>query len=69
MKMKYKYERPETWNVSVSPLMQSYDSEDESGLVGINMSGQKMDASMGESNQAGWDDEDNTITPKSLWDD
>ena len=69
MKMKYKYERPETWNVSVSPLMQSYDSEDESGLVGINMSGQKMDASMGESNQSGWDDEDNTITPKSLWDD
>ena len=69
MKLKYRYERPETWNVSVSPLLQSYDPNDESGLIGINMSGQKMDASMGESNQSGWDDEDNTITPKSLWDD
>lgn len=68
MKMKYKYERPETWTVSISPLMQSYDPETESGTVGINASGPKLDASMGESNQAGWDDEDNTITPKSLWD-
>lgn len=69
MKMKYKYERPETWTVSVSPLMQSYDPDDESGLVGINMSGQKMDASMGESNESGWDDVEESMTQKSLWED
>lgn len=69
MNIKFQYERPETWTVSVSPLMQSYDPTDESGLVGINTSGQKMRADMGESNHAGWDDTEEEITPKSLWDD
>lgn len=69
MKLKIRYERPETWTVSVSPLMQTYDSNDESGVAGINTSGQKMDASMGESNQSGWDDVEEGITQKSLWDD
>lgn len=69
MKLKIRYERPETWTVSVSPLMQTYDSDDESGLAGINTSGQTMDASMGESNQSGWDDVEEGITQKSLWDD
>lgn len=69
MKLKIRYERPETWTVSVSPLMQTYDSDDESGVAGINTSGQKMDASMGESNQSGWDDVEEGITQKSLWDD
>lgn len=69
MKTKQRYERPELWTVYFSPLMQTYDPDDESGLVGINMSGQKMDASMGESNQSSWDDVEEGITPKSLWDD
>ena len=69
MKLKIRYERPETWTVSVSPLMQTYDSNDESGVAGINTSGQTMDASMGESNQAGWDDVEEGITQKSLWED
>ncbi len=69
MKLKIRYERPETWTVSVSPLMQTYDSNDESGVAGINTSGQTMDASMGESNQSGWDDVEEGITQKSLWDD
>ena len=55
--------------MSVSPLMQTYDPDDESGLAGINTSGQTMDASMGESNQAGWDDVEESMTQKSLWED
>ena len=69
MKLKLRYERPETWTVSVSPLMQTYDPDGESGRAGINTSGQTMDASMGESNQSGWDDVEEGITQKSLWDD
>ena len=68
MKLKIRYERPETWTVSVSPLMQTYDPDDESGLAGINTS-TKMRADMGESNESGWDDVEEGITPKSLWDD
>lgn len=69
MKMKLQYEHPETWIVTVSPLMQSYDPNGESGKAGISLSGQTLDASMGESNSAGWDDEENTMTPKNLWED
>ena len=69
MKLKIRYERPETWVVLFSPLMQSYDPETETGTVGINTSGQKMDASMGESNQSGWDDVEESMAQKSLWDD
>ena len=68
MKLKIRYQRPETWAVSVSPLMQTYNDK-EWGVTGINTSGQTMDASMGESNQSGWDDVEEGITQKSLWDD
>ncbi len=67
MKLKIRYERPETWTVSVSPLM-DYNPEEESGVAGINTS-TKMRADMGESNQSDWDDAEEGITPKSLWDD
>lgn len=68
MKLKIRYERPETWTVTFSPLMDSYDPNTETGTVGINTS-TLMGAEMGESNQSGWDDTEEGITPKSLWDD
>ena len=68
MKLKIRYERPETWTVTFSPLMDSYDPNTETGTVGINTS-TKMSAEMGESNHADWDDAEEGITPKSLWDD
>ncbi len=68
MKLKIRYERPEIWTVTFSPLMQEYDANGESGMTGINTS-TKMKAEMGESNQSGWDDMEEGITQKSLWDD
>ena len=68
MKLKIRYERPETWTVTFSPLMDSYDPNTETGTVGINTS-TLMGADMGESNQSGWDDVEEGITQKSLWDD
>ena len=53
--------------VCISPFMNSYDPEGESGLVGYN-SDSKLDASLGESNVSNWDDAEAGTASKSLWD-
>ena len=68
MKTKQRYERPLTEVVCISPFMNSYDPEGESGLVGYNTSDSKLDASLGESNTSDWDDSDASPASKSLWD-
>jgi hypothetical protein len=67
MKTKKRYERPQAEVVCISPFMNSYDPEGESGLVGYN-SGSKLYASLGESNVSNWDDAEAGTASKSLWD-
>ena len=68
MKTKKRYERPQAEVVCISPFMNSYDPEGESGLVGYNNSDKKLDASLGESNMSDWDDAEPGTASKSLWD-
>lgn len=70
MKTKQRYEQPLTEVVCISPFMNSYDRESETGLVGFRTSTDPLDAELGESNMSNWDDADPDIgaASKSLWD-
>lgn len=68
MKTKQRFEQPLAEVVCISPFMNSYDPNGESGLVGYANSDTKLDASLGESNVSNWDDVEGGSASKSLWD-
>ena len=68
MKTKQQDERPQAEVVCISPFMNVYDPEGESGLVGYNTSDSKLGAELGESNTSDWDDAAVGGASKSLWD-